>query len=539
MVNGLAAELKRKCAEIRLLLANYCATPDFELFVEFGVSLSSFSDFLQVKGLSGLHKMSNSLEQRVLTLFEDVERHQISTQTILDVQRLLEELITRVNRFLESNSRSMPDRRSRDNGAHLTEPVPPQRVWFVGDKTGQWKPLVTQLQYFNIEVHIYAWSEVPPGSEEPTLVLLNTLGMTSPVACEHIAVMRSRFSASKLLVHGYLADFNSLKSALRAGSDYCFADPTALAVVLAKIIEMCGTEEEPPYRVLVVEDSPTATKVIQRALGQSDIESFAITDPAEVLTGLRSFQPDLILMDMYLPDCTGVEATRVIRQHAEFLSTPVIYLSGDDDMALQVEALRMGGDQFLTKPFKPVFLNAVVKSKIERYRALRRTMLRDGLTGLFNHRTIKERLATALMAARSGGSPLSVAMIDIDHFKLVNDKYGHPMGDQVIRSLAWLLKQRLRKTDIVGRYGGEEFLVVMPDSGIPLAFDVLDRIRHDFSRVQYAFEDTGFHATFSAGVSQFPTMSGVEALIKDADESLYDAKQSGRNCLSTRECTLA
>ena len=296
---------------------------------------------------------------------------------------------------------------------------------------------------------------------------------------------------------------------------------------------MCSSEEEAPYRVLVVEDSLTASKSIQRTLKQNGIESFAVTKPSDVLTGLRSFQPDLILMDMYMPDCTGVQATRVIRQHAEFLSTPVIYLSGDGDIALQVDALRLGGEHFLTKPFNPVFLNAVVKSKIERYRALRRSMQHDSLTGLLNHGTSKERLATAVNLASTKDSQLSVAMIDIDHFKKVNDKYGHPMGDRVIRSLAWLLRQRLRKTDLVGRYGGEEFLVILPGSDADQAFEILDRIRRDFNLIKYAFEDTWFDATFSAGVSQFPSKANTEALIKDADEALYDAKHGGRNCVIT------
>ncbi|WP_114971038.1 diguanylate cyclase [Rhodoferax ferrireducens] len=508
--------------------------PSFELFVEFAVCLSSFSEFLQGKGLSGLYRMSHRLEQEVLALFDDADRHQIAPGTLDGLRSQIEGLTERVIQFIGSNSRPIEHRRARHETEISSDLTPTHRVWVVGNMASQWRALMTQLEYFSIRAEAYPWQRVPPNAEEPTIVLLDTQGMTLDEACEHIKATRTRFAASKLIAAKFLTDFNSLKAALKAGCDFCFAVATPQAVILAKIIELCSNEEEPPYRVLVVEDSLTASKSIQRTLSQSGIESLAVTNPAEVLTGLRSFQPDLILMDMYMPDCTGVEATRVIRQHAEFLSTPVIYLSGDGDMALQVDAMRMGGDHFLTKPFNPVFLNAVVKSKIERYRALRRSMLHDGLTGLLNHRTVKERLAAAVNAASATKGQLAVAMIDIDHFKAVNDKYGHPMGDQVIRSLAWILKQRLRKTDLVGRYGGEEFLVILPGSSADQAFERLDLIRRDFSLIQYALGDTWFDATFSAGVSQLSVPANAEALIKEADEALYDAKNSGRNCVITR-----
>lgn len=528
------AELKKKSDELHLKWGTYIASPSFELFVEFAVSLSSFSEFLQGKGLSGLHQLSHRLEQQVLALFDAADRRPIPPATLDDLRSQIEGLAERVSRFIGSNSRPIELRRACNESGISSDLTPTHRVWFVGNTASQWHALMTQLEYFSIQAEVYPWQSVPTKAEEPSIVLLDTQGMPLEEACEQIKAMRTRFAASKLIAYRFQADFNSIKAALKAGCDYCFADATPQTLILAKIIELCSNEEEAPYRVLVVEDSLTASKSIQRTLSQSGIESFAVMNPAEVLAGLRSFQPDLILMDMYMPDCTGVEATRVIRQHAEFLSTPVIYLSGDGDMALQVDALRLGGDHFLTKPFNPVFLNAVVKSKIERYRTLRHSMLHDGLTGLLNHRTAKERLATAVNAARIKNGLLAVAMIDVDHFKTVNDKYGHPMGDQVLRSLAWLLKQRLRKTDLVGRYGGEEFLVILPGSTADQAFEILDRIRRDFSLIKYSFADTWFDTTFSAGVSQFPAMTSAEALIKDADEALYDAKQGGRNCVITR-----
>jgi len=527
------AELKKKSDELLLKWGSYDALPSLELFVEFAVCLSSLSEFLQGKGLSGLHQMSHCLEQQVLALFDEADKQLIPSETVASLRSQIERLIERISQFIDSNSRSIALRRASQETGISSDLTPTQRVWFVGNKASQWHALMTQLEYFSIQADVYPWQSIPVKAEEPTIVLLDTQGLSLEDACEHIKIMRTRFAASKLIAYEFPTDFNHLKAALRAGCDFCFAVATPQTVILAKIIELCSTVEEAPYRVLVVEDSLTASKSIQRTLSQSGIESLAVTNPSEVLTGLRTFQPDLILMDMYMPDCTGVEATRVIRQHAEFLSTPVIYLSGNGDMALQVDALRLGGDHFLTKPFNPVFLNAVVKSKIERYRALRRSMLNDGLTGLLNHRAVKEKLATTVNAACASSQRLAVAMIDIDHFKTVNDQYGHPMGDQVIRSLAWLLKQRLRKTDFVGRYGGEEFLVILPGSTADQAFDVLDRIRRDFSLIKYSFKERWFDTTFSAGVSQFPASTSAEALIKEADEALYDAKNGGRNCVIT------
>jgi diguanylate cyclase (GGDEF)-like protein len=234
-------------------------------------------------------------------------------------------------------------------------------------------------------------------------------------------------------------------------------------------------------------------------------------------------------MDMFLPGCTGIEAARVIRQRPEFLSIPIVYLSGDTNIPMQVEALRLGGDHFLTKPYNPVVLNAVVQSKIERYRTLRRAMQRDSMTGLYNHSASKDKLAAAIRQATGARRPLSVAMIDIDHFKKINDSYGHPMGDQVIRNLAWFLRQRLRKTDLIGRYGGEEFLVVLPTAAAPQAQALLDQIRQDFARIRHPFNETWCTATLSGGLVELRDDSTAETLIKQADEALYEAKRAGRN----------
>ena len=527
-------DLTQKSDALHLRWCTYMASPGFDPFVEFAVCTSSFSEFLKGKGFSGLHQCAHQLEQRALSLFDDAGRYTLPEATVGELNAEVETLVGRVAVFIATNQKMVTQLQSTLTPEASSELLSTPRIWFIGDVSETSQTLTTQLRDLGLFTETYPVNDIPVHAVEPKILVLEAGSTTLLNTCNNIQSLRARFATGTLITHNLHSDFSSIKAALRAGADHCFGFATPPAEILGKLIELCSQEEEAPFRVLVVEDSLTASMSIQRTLKQSGIESHAVTNPVEILNGLRSFQPDLVLMDMFMPQCTGVEATRVIRQHPEFLSTPIIYLSGEGDMGLQVDALRLGGEYFLTKPFNPVFLNAVIKSKIERYRALRRSMQHDGLTGLLNHRAIKDRLVTAIHLAARNNSLLSVAMIDIDHFKHVNDKYGHPMGDQVIRGLAWLLKQRLRKSDLIGRYGGEEFLVVLPDSDTSQARDILDRIRRDFSSIKHAMSDTSFEASFSTGVSGYPAITCAESLIKDADAALYDAKQRGRNTVVAR-----
>jgi diguanylate cyclase (GGDEF)-like protein len=229
-----------------------------------------------------------------------------------------------------------------------------------------------------------------------------------------------------------------------------------------------------------------------------------------------------------MPRFTGVEATRVLRQVAGYQSVPIVYLSSESDIGMQVEALRLGGDQFLQKPINPVVLAAVVRTKIERYRETVRSTRTDGLTGLFNHTASKARLKALIESLPAGGN-LCLAMVDIDHFKSVNDTWGHPVGDQVIRGLAWLLKGRLRASDLIGRYGGEEFILALPDATPEMALAVIDHIRGDFAALPHAHGGGILHATFSAGMACLEHFPSAEAITAGADNALLEAKRQGRN----------
>jgi diguanylate cyclase (GGDEF)-like protein len=156
-------------------------------------------------------------------------------------------------------------------------------------------------------------------------------------------------------------------------------------------------------------------------------------------------------------------------------------------------------------------------------------MVRDSLTGLFNHTHILQLLEDACVRARRAHKPLSFVMLDIDYFKKVNDTYGHPMGDRVIKSLAAFLKQRLRKSDYIGRYGGEEFAVVLPDTDATAALKVMDGIRERFAEILHPAQPQDLSCTFSFGIAELAGGEDSKTLSKNADLALYAAKQAGRN----------
>lgn len=523
------AELKKKSDEFLCKWQACKDHPGIDGFVEFAVAVSSFTEFLDAKGLPGLHQLARAVEQQVLSQFDRWNSDPVPDAPMGDLDSQISEFSLRITAFLQENNDPSPERRLHQDSEVVNDLLPVKKIWLVTADPDAWKEVVTQAGYFNIQVEVCGPHYDQKSTQDPTIVLVDANGLQPTAFIVRVQALRGRFSASSIIGLELPPDFEGLKLALRVGCDFCFPLGTAQSAIMSRIIKLCGSEEEPPYRVLVVEDSKTASTLIQRTLAESGVESMAISRPQEVLTALVKFEPDLVLMDMYMPGCTGVEVTRVIRQHEEFLSTPVVYLSADTSIALQVDALRLGGDHFLTKPFNPVILNAVVKSKIDRYRILRRSMYLDSLTGLLNHTTSKQRLDTAVHAAVAENAPLCVAMIDIDHFKKVNDSYGHPMGDQVIRSVAWLLRQRVRKTDAVGRYGGEEFLVILPQANADRARQLLDRIRVDFSQFYHPVKDTSFACTFSCGIAQLTPGLSAQDLVKQADEALYEAKRLGRN----------
>jgi diguanylate cyclase (GGDEF)-like protein len=284
-----------------------------------------------------------------------------------------------------------------------------------------------------------------------------------------------------------------------------------------------------PYHVLIVDDSPEEVAEMALILQRAGMVTSVVTEPQQVFQVLIERKPDLIVLSAELVGCTGPELAAVIRQQEAFMAVPMLFVANQDDRQHTLESIRVGGDEVVTKPFDADIFVRSVSIRLQRARDTRYLMERDSLTGLLNHSNLKESLATEILRAQRIGTSVSFAMLDIDKFKNVNDTYGHLMGDRVLRSLSRLLQERLRKTDTVGRYGGEEFGVVFFNTDVLDAASTMNRIRDAFSQMTHQLSDAQFSVSFSGGVASFPNYRTAAAVIAAADRALYAAKQGGRN----------
>ena len=324
------------------------------------------------------------------------------------------------------------------------------------------------------------------------------------------------------------ADWASRLAAVQAGGTAYLNKPVDVSLLLERLNRITQRVEQEPYRVLLLDDSQDLVSYYSLVLRQAGMHTAVLTEPSNVLDKLESFKPELILLDFHLPGISGLEIAHVIRQHQVHFSIPIVFLSSETDRDIQLTALQQG-DDFLKKPIPDAHLVSAATSRIERSRELSRLMYYHGLTGLLNQLALKRRLESELARSQRQGYQLSYVMIDIDLFKLINDNYGHLTGDQVLKSLARMLKERLRKSDQIGRYGGEEFGIIMPDTDANSAHAIVDDIRSRFAQLVFQSDDQKFSCSFSAGIASAEMFNQDKPLIEAADEALYQAKDNGRN----------
>ncbi|WP_212632087.1 diguanylate cyclase [Pseudomonas sp. KB-10] len=366
------------------------------------------------------------------------------------------------------------------------------------------------------------------------LIVDVNLGNTQQSGLEYASSLLARLpKVPPFLVLTTQNDFDTQLQAARLGAVGFFSKPVDVAKLESRLERCFAQQGGTPYRVLIIDDDYELASHYRLVLSSANMLVEVINEPNRILETIARFNPEVLLLDVNMPDCSGPELAQMIRFNDDWIRIPIIYLSAETDIGLQMNALLKAGDDFVTKPIADKSLVATVFARAQRARLLSNALSRDSLTGLLKHADIKEQVAVEKERALRTGKPVSVVMLDIDHFKKVNDLHGHAVGDNVIRALANLLRQRLRRVDAIGRYGGEEFLAVLPECSGTQAVQILDEIRQQFSRISFSSGIGDFNVSLSAGVASCVELE-ADALIYAADKALYAAKNAGRNkvCLA-------
>jgi len=302
-------------------------------------------------------------------------------------------------------------------------------------------------------------------------------------------------------------------------------------------------------KILVVDDSRTQLEWLVKVLERDGFDVRTAADGKDAIRKVRSDPPDLVLLDMILPDMDGLEVLRIVKARPEDQFIPVIILSVKSDLDSKVAGLRIGADDFLAKPFAEAEILARCAAMLrikslqdqlrETQRKLREQAITDELTGLKNRRAFDERLLEEFRRAQRYADPVSLIMIDLDHFKQVNDRFGHPFGDVVLRGAAEQVRHSTRDPDICARYGGEEFAVILPKTHLSGALAVAERIWKELGAKTHPVPpgapgpEKAIQVTASLGLAFYPSkdITTPELLLRYADEALYQAKKAGRNTI--------
>ena len=295
--------------------------------------------------------------------------------------------------------------------------------------------------------------------------------------------------------------------------------------------------------VLIIDDSEAVREKIIKTLESRDLFSrfYQAEDGLEGFKKLLASPVDIILCDLEMPRMDGFKFLGMLKGRPEVSDTPVIILTGNDDRELKIKGLEQGACDFITKPFDPEELVARMRVHLK-IKHLQDDLKRsnelllelsntDHLTGLINRRFLKEALHKEVQRARRKDGQVALLLLDIDHFKRVNDTHGHLQGDVVLQKVALHIQKELRSYDTAARYGGEEFVAVLPDTSLKEAFNVADRIRLSVQGMRFAGSLSNEQVTVSLGVALFPSpcFDDIDGLLRAADEALYQAKERGRN----------
>lgn len=327
--------------------------------------------------------------------------------------------------------------------------------------------------------------------------------------------------------------FETRLLAVRANvSDYV-VKPINIYVLVEKIGRALGLQKKREHHIVMIDDQASMGTFYKTMLEQKDCHVTFFSDANEMFSHLDDLNPDMFLLDMMMPEVDGLEVAKMIRQEHKFDFAPILFLTGDETIENRLSAINAGADDVIAKSASINTITSQVITRLNRASKVRAFVAKDPLTGVLNHGQIVETANQTIRLSKRRKTASAIAVIDVDRFKQVNDNHGHLAGDKVLTALGQLLSSSVRDSDSVGRYGGEEFVIIFHDCEVKDAASKVLMIKDIFSNMRFSALDTQFNVSFSAGVTSLTEFDNVQPAVAMADKALYKAKNEGRNKVIT------
>lgn len=496
-------------------------------------------------GFGDISKTARTLEELFKPLLlQHNENYKVDSGVIESADKIITTLFELIDATSTNNLTQESD--YSDLKKHLAEPLESGTVahdiliYYLDNEVTAPELLVQNLMSYGFKSkHFRTMTSLLDAIQhkKPSLIIIDL--MIPDVDLENIFELAHNFVqiGIKVFIFSGKDDFNTRLHSVRAGIHSYVTKPADIPSLVGMIRHHLNLNINKPTHILIVDDQMSVAEFYATILKQAGMQVTIETNPCEVLSLMQNHSPDLLLLDFNMPVVNGDELAAVIRQQEQYQSIPILFLSGNAHPDKKTDLLEIGSDDLLSKGMAPEELVRHVKSRVDRSKILTAMMYQDSLTGLLNHAQIQLAAERVFLQSKRKSTLFTIAMIDIDKFKNVNDTYGHLSGDKVIKALAQLLQQRLRVTDYIGRFGGEEFLLIMPDINIANAGNLINSLRKSFSLINFKDKGVSFNVTFSAGIATNTGMNTFIEQIKSADEALYRAKKRGRNlvCASLQD----
>lgn len=392
------------------------------------------------------------------------------------------------------------------------------------DENNQWLKIL-QVASFEEALRV--------AKEKPIDAALIDLGLESRESALRFAEKVREFQGNENLPLGFLSAgrHDDHLEATRAGGSLVLPKPIASNHIIKAATYLSSIRQGGRPRILIVDDDSDFTQIISSMLVSHGMLIRSLHEPSDLMHVLQEFTPDLILLDVMMPVINGFDLCRQLRSTPRWQDIPIVFLTAHSGVDARINAFDSGADDYLPKPVIEMELVARLKLRLERARMIRERTDRDLLTGLLSRRALSEQVNALLAKSSRHHFKFCMSLLDVDHFKKVNDVYGHHIGDQVLSELGQLLNRRFRVEDLRGRWGGEEFALAFPHATGDVMRASLGRVLEEF-RAKTFGDSQEFHVSFSAGMATYPDDGTTfKELLQVADQRLYLAKEMGRNTI--------